>query len=61
MKCDCPDWKYMKQLDEIQYLAGMKGIYYTGKIFKFCPWCGKPLKPEEEQSGGVCTMDLPKD
>lgn len=42
--CDCKDWEEgMRQLEGFTMLAHHKGIPYTAKIFKWCPWCGKRL------------------
>ena len=40
--CDCNDWLFsMPQINSAQMLVWNRGIPYTGKQFKYCPWCGK--------------------
>jgi len=51
MICKCEDW--IKNIDSLnsgfEFMAthGMSG--YTGKIFVYCPWCGKELEKENEE------------
>jgi len=47
MKCNCKDWE--ENIDILNgptvlqsIRTGSKG--YTGKVFVYCPWCGKELK-----------------
>ena len=52
--CECEDFKVgMPQITNAQIMSSPDihswGTYYTGKIFKFCPWCGKILKIEEKE------------
>jgi len=52
--CDCPDWK-----PNIKIIDGMILIQtnmawgskegYTGKSFKYCPWCGRLLTIKEKE------------
>ena len=52
--CECPDWK--PNIDIVNGLMcspwnlthGSKG--YTGKTFKYCPWCGGELKEVTEEN-----------
>jgi hypothetical protein len=40
--CSCQDWKEgMPQIEGAQVLAHTHGTAYTGKVFLYCPWCGK--------------------
>lgn len=43
--CKCKDWKEnINKLNAgavMSFIHGMGG--YSGKIFSFCPWCGKKL------------------
>lgn len=51
MKCDCKDWQ-----ENIEILNGpimLQSVRtgtqgYTGKFFKFCPWCSSKLREENE-------------
>jgi len=44
-ECDCDNWQeYFPQILSAQILANMHGAPYTGKRFKYCPWCAKELK-----------------
>ena len=49
--CDCEDFKIgMPQIIAAQIAASTLlrwKIKYTGKPFKFCPWCQKVLKEKE--------------
>lgn len=51
MKCDCVEWKEnVPKIDGVfalQYVRMGKG--YEGIPFKFCPWCSKPLKENNEK------------
>jgi hypothetical protein len=47
LNCDCDDWKKHwpiiienQMMFCVQHFAVPK---YTGKTFKFCPWCGEEL------------------
>lgn len=45
--CDCVEYQEgMPQIIGAQCLANNHGMKYTGRIFLYCPWCGK--KREEE-------------
>ena len=50
--CFCPEWgPNMKKLNGIVVTAAIRTNaphYYDGKVFSFCPWCGRELmiKPE---------------
>ena len=44
LNCTCDDWKdCAHQIFAAQELAWLNGWEYEGKVFKFCPWCGKEL------------------
>ena len=50
--CNCEDWKLsVPQIASAQSLAFSHSMKYTGKPFRFCPWCAQELKvtdgPEE--------------
>jgi len=49
MKCDCKDWepniKIINGMIDIQtHMSWGNKDGYTGKVFKYCPWCAKKLK-----------------
>jgi len=49
MKCNCDGWKDSEpQIYGAQVLACTHGMPYTGARFKYCPWCGKELKSDDE-------------
>ena len=45
MTCTCKDWK--PEVDKINGYITMSVIHgmnqYDGKLFVYCPWCGKEL------------------
>lgn len=49
--CGCEDWEpNIEKVNSLMCSAfnishGLTG--YNGKIFKYCPWCGKKLKNKE--------------
>jgi len=50
--CVCEDFKIgMPQIINAQVMSSpiihSWGAKYTGKLFKFCPWCGKILTLEK--------------
>jgi len=48
-ECLCEDWKISaNQIFNAQIIHANNGIKYTGKVFKYCPWCGLEL-------GGECS------
>ncbi len=52
-EANCEDFKLgMPQIINAQVMASPLihswGIKYTGKPFKFCPWCGRVLIEKEE-------------
>ena len=50
MKCDCEGWKKNSDaLTSIFFMAENHSCPYCGELFKFCPWCGKPLEKDEEE------------
>ena len=54
LTCECEDFKLgMPQIAQAQVMTSPAmfswGTKYTGKPFKFCPWCGKVLKIEEKK------------
>lgn len=43
--CLCLDWQLSwPQIEVLQLEAHNKGRRYTGKVMKFCPWCGNKTK-----------------
>ena len=43
-ECDCPDWrKNISIINGMLVTLSVHGIQYKGKIFNYCPWCGKLL------------------
>ena len=40
----------MFQIVEAQIWRDKKGFPYTGKQFKYCPWCGKLLQNLEKEN-----------
>jgi hypothetical protein len=43
--CSCDEWKEgMAQLDGFTMLAYTHEMHYTGKQFRYCPWCGEKLQ-----------------
>lgn len=50
MKCTyCKEYnRSMSQIISAQVLANLHGQKYTGKIFKFCPFCGNLLKEGDD-------------
>ena len=45
MKCNCKGWEVSNyQIIGAQQLAANHGIKYTGRIYKYCPWCGSLLE-----------------
>lgn len=51
--CECEDFKIgMPQIINAQVMASSIihswGSDYTGKMFRFCPWCGKELTEEDK-------------
>jgi len=52
VKCSCPDWKpNMEKLNAPNLFLHARNSEtykgYEGKIFIYCPWCGKELKEEK--------------
>ena len=50
--CDCEDWKVgFPQIVAAQTMSAMRvaSIKYTGKPFKYCPWCKKPCEVNNEE------------
>ena len=49
VKCDCKEFiEWWPQLRDAQFIASEHGLKYTGPKARFCPWCGKELKKEED-------------
>jgi hypothetical protein len=49
--CDCSDWK--PNIDLVNgscNLAFIHGLEFTGKVFEYCPWCGKKLEEIKDES-----------
>ena len=48
--CPCSEYTAsIKSLNAIVIQAANRRHYYTGSIFRFCPFCGSPLIPRSEQ------------
>ena len=48
--CNCEGWKKSaNQIFEAQIFASTHEIKYTGNIWKYCPWCSKPLEEEKTE------------
>jgi len=44
-RCDCNEYQEgMEQIVNAQLLFWDHGMPYTGKPFRYCPWCGKELE-----------------
>ena len=51
LSCKCDEWSdAMIQIVEAQIWRDKKGFPYTGKQFKYCPWCGKLLQNLEKEN-----------
>ena len=63
--CDCTDWKIsFPQIVSAQLFAYTHGHRYTGKPFRYCPWCKKRLKEKittEEINPGDAAKKLALD
>ena len=56
--CDCEGWKQScPQIDVIMTLAWSHGVPYTGKVFVYCPWCGKRLAETDTEKGKTDETD----
>ena len=46
----CKDWEEaMPQIDNAIVVSCVShGLPYTGKNFRFCPWCGSPINRESK-------------
>ncbi len=52
--CICKDWKESNnQIIDAQLIADNHGFKYTGKVFKYCPWCGNKLYTKENEYKNV--------
>jgi hypothetical protein len=53
--CNCRDWNNnMRKIDNVFTFAAFHGGEdklngYDGKIFEYCPWCGKKLGNKDEK------------
>ena len=55
--CSCENWRESAHQifhAQVQYTLAT-GVNYTGKGFRFCPWCGRLLAPVAGDV--VCTFD----
>ena len=58
-QCTCKDWKINTPILDAPYTMNLTSVgEYTGKIFNFCPWCGKALITITK-STQECTCFLP--
>jgi hypothetical protein len=53
--CDCLDWKPNNDIINgyitMGVLHGMGyPVGYIGKVFEYCPWCGKKLEEAEDEN-----------
>lgn len=55
MTCTCKDWQ--PNIDKINGFIAMQTHMawgnkrgYDGKVFVYCPWCGKKLKKDKKDS-----------
>lgn len=52
VECKCPDWA--PNVDILNGSFVMSWVHggggYGGKLFVFCPWCGKKLKEIEHKN-----------
>ena len=52
-KCDCKEsnnGKFFDGLEDLAYIEWVEGKGVDFNTFKYCPWCGKELKPVIEES-----------
>jgi len=55
--CICDDWiEGMEQIISLQEFGYLHDVYYTGKPFIFCPWCGELLMVEESMRHKVARL-----
>lgn len=49
MNCDCEGWKIGQSQVDSAWMNSVlhHGPEYSGPHYKYCPWCGKELKKEE--------------
>lgn len=44
--CECTEWHiYIDEIINAQKFMRLHGQEYSGKPFKYCPWCGAVLEP----------------
>jgi hypothetical protein len=44
LPCPCEDYRHgIRALNTIVIQAASRGHHYTGPIFRYCPFCAKPL------------------
>lgn len=44
VECNCPDWQDNMSILNTPWMLGLAAVGgYTGKKFKYCPWCGSKL------------------
>jgi len=55
MTCTCKEWE--PNIKIINGMIGMQSVMawgnkkgYTGKPFQFCPWCGRKLVKEQDET-----------
>jgi len=52
-RCNCKEWK--RGIDQIDGFIGFAATHtfiakYTGGVFRYCPWCGKKLKIQKDNT-----------
>lgn len=49
-RCICQDWtEQIENLYAIVLQAKLAGLQISVKLFKFCPWCGKLRRKENDE------------
>jgi len=60
LNCDCEGWQVgFNQICAAQAMESNRaaGARYTGKIFAFCPWCGRSVKEEDQSDNRMKKLD----
>lgn len=51
VECSCQDWQECwHEIIAAQTLAWLHDQPYTGKVARYCPWCGKELTECDENT-----------